>query len=511
MKNNALEYLKKGKSVIPLKSDKRPYLSEWREYQTRKPTESEIEDWWSRWPHANIGIVTGKVSGITVIDVDSGSGGTTDGLPPTLVAKTGNGGWHYYYQYEPGVTIGAGLRQGIDFRGDGGYVVAPPSITDYADKNGKKRGGKYEWSLLEEPQPFPTELFQINKTQKDWKKLLAGVPEGMRNQTAASVAGKLISSLPRSDWESVAWTLLLSWNKNNTPPGDEGELRRTFESILKKHVLGLPQEEEIKIVLMSEAARLQAKSERVMTGFAPIDEATKGLARGSSVVIAAPSGHGKTAFMVSWSYHFIQSGIPCLWFSYEENVADIWERFKLTGLKDNAPSLVPLDLADNKLNYIEQAIKIQKQTTPSFAVFIDQLSYLAPKVDENTDINRIQTNYALYLGKIADQLKIMAKEHQIFIIFAHQLGRSGEVAYSDMIKHAADKVIYIVRIPAKEENSTEEFSDKTMVMFKKNRPWGSRPRIPMTVKGGLFVKMEDELVKYATETLGWKQTNNFFE
>ena len=517
MLQQALDYIKKGKSIIPLRKDKRPYLTEWREFQGRYATEQEVKDWWGKWPDANIGLITGRISGITVLDVDTPHGGTIDGLPITLVAKTGNGGWHYYYKYAEGVTVGAGIRQGIDFRGDGGYVVAPPSVTEYTDKDGNKKGGKYEYSWVQELEDFPIDLFPVNRKQTDWKKVLQGVGEGERNMTTASLAGKLLASFKKHEWESIAWPMLQMWNKNNTPPDDEKTVRRTFESMMKKHIIGQPEEktEEIKIVTIKEAAEMQEKHEKIATGFTPMDEAMGGgLSTGSSIVIAAPSGEGKTAFMVSWSCYLLKKDYSCLWFSYEENIDDIWERFKITGIGDNIPAFCPLDLADNKLNFIEEVIKIQKQKHGNVAVFIDQLSYLAPKVDEKTDVNRIQANYALYLGKICDQIKTIAKDNKVLIFFAHQLGRSGEVAYSDMIKHAADKVIYIKRVPDTSKDAKDEFTDTTYVLFKKNRPLGTRPKIPMTVKDGMFIKKTsdvDPMVEYAKKIMpGTVEVDNLF-
>lgn len=516
LKNNmldqAINYIRKKKSIIPLKKDKRPYLTEWREFQVRIATEQEVLGWWQKWPEANIGLVTGKISGITVIDVDVEHGGKTDGLPPTLVARTGNGGWHYYYQYEPGVTIGAGLRQGIDFRGDGGYVVAPPSVTDYLDKQGNKKGGKYEFVLLEEMVAFPQDLFNLQKSKPDWKKVMQGVGEGVRNMTTASLAGKLLASFKKPEWETLAWPMLQLWNKNNIPPDDEKIVRRTFESMMKKHILGQPEEktEEIKIVHLSEAAAQQEDAEKKPIGIASLDEAMQGgISIGSSVVLAAPSGEGKTAFMVSISYHFIKNNTTCLWFSYEETARDIWKRFEETGI-EKEPVFCPLNLADNKLDFIEEVIKIQKQKTNFFVVFIDQLSFLAPKVPNKADINHIQGNYAMYLGMISQQLKNMAMEYGIIIVFAHQLGRTGDVAYSDMIKHAPDKVIYLKREPANSE-SEDEFTDKTFVTFKKNRPFGTRPRLVMTVKDGLFIPYNNPnpMVQFTKKIMGAREVNKF--
>ena len=94
----ALKYLKKKKSIIPINSQKKPYIK-WQEYQNKLPTIEEVKTWWNLYPNANIGIITGKISGITVVDIDKGNPPAWLGAETTIV-KTGGGGWHYYYKYK---------------------------------------------------------------------------------------------------------------------------------------------------------------------------------------------------------------------------------------------------------------------------------------------------------------------------------------------------------------------------------------------------------------------------
>jgi putative DNA primase/helicase len=97
---------------------------------------AQIEAWWGRWPDANIGIATGTVSGLIVFDLDGAQGldifrmlcaGHTPVAPPALWVKTGRG-LHLYYGLAPGEgIIPCSSGNGLDVRGDGGYVLAPPS------------------------------------------------------------------------------------------------------------------------------------------------------------------------------------------------------------------------------------------------------------------------------------------------------------------------------------------------------------------------------------------------
>jgi hypothetical protein len=134
----ALAALARGWSVVPvLERSKRPAIA-WREFQSRCPRPAEMEVWLHHMPRANIAAVTGALSGLVVVDVDPAHGGEESlaeiereigPLPATVESRTGGGGRHLYFSH-PGGHVGnrAGIRPGIDLRGDGGVIVLPPSI-----------------------------------------------------------------------------------------------------------------------------------------------------------------------------------------------------------------------------------------------------------------------------------------------------------------------------------------------------------------------------------------------
>src|SRR5581483_3110516 len=127
-------------SVIPIGKDKRPLIA-WKKYQNVLPSIEEINNWFKKFPEANVGIVTGKVSNLVVVDIDPRHGGNNEHfkLIKTITSKTGGGGWHYYFQYEIGVNNSTGIALGIDVRGEGGYVIAPPSL--------HSSGESYKWEV----------------------------------------------------------------------------------------------------------------------------------------------------------------------------------------------------------------------------------------------------------------------------------------------------------------------------------------------------------------------------
>lgn len=229
----ALAYQEDGWAVIPLKIDKRPYLpeGEQKKYLYQAATEAEIRDFWKRYPNANVGLACGKVSGLTVVDIDDG----VDIFPETRTVLTPTGGTHKIYQYSPTVDSSVGsFYKGIDTRNDGGYIVAAGSHCEY-EKKGRKIKGNYLVINNVPPRPFPEALFaakQKKDTRFDPAKLM-GAREGERNATAASVIGLLVSGKPK-EIQVPLWELVKSWNAQNKPPLPEQELLSTFNSITNR-------------------------------------------------------------------------------------------------------------------------------------------------------------------------------------------------------------------------------------------------------------------------------------
>ena len=143
--------LKFGFSVLPLQSRSKKPAMGWKRYQTMRATATQCFDW-DQSGRYNIGIATGVVSDCFVLDIDGEKGEQTleqltakhGALPATPTVKTGKG-WHYYFRYPryklvrnlAGKDVSGNLMPGIDVRGDGGYVVAPPST--------HPSGAVYEW------------------------------------------------------------------------------------------------------------------------------------------------------------------------------------------------------------------------------------------------------------------------------------------------------------------------------------------------------------------------------
>lgn len=250
----AMEYLRIGWSVIALKPGSKEPLWPWKRFQRERPHEKEARSWWGKEPRANVGIVTGPVSGVMVLDVDGPEGLRAikgRSLPPTVTSSTGRG-LHYFYRLPPlDLKNAVRLLPGLDLRVQGGYVVAPPSLHPC--------GRRYEWTkglspwdldlacppgwLLELAAGLPARIAAIGRTARsvapngfaprpDYQKLLDGVYEGMRNDTACRLAGHLLArGLPKEEVR----LLLEGWNRLNDPPLADKELFSVFQSIASRH------------------------------------------------------------------------------------------------------------------------------------------------------------------------------------------------------------------------------------------------------------------------------------
>lgn len=203
--NAAIKYATKyGFAVFPVAAQTKIPLTP-RGCLDAKKDVGAINFWWNKWPDASVGIATGSISQLVVIDEDVDHTKGVDGtesvwqwerdhatLPETARALTGRGGVHLYYRYTGNdIRNSAGLLDGVDVRGEGGYVVAPPSV--------HPNGRDYAWE--DDPDDIGItplnevvrELIESKKNglNRDEFKLPDRIPSGSRNDTLYRLACSL--------------------------------------------------------------------------------------------------------------------------------------------------------------------------------------------------------------------------------------------------------------------------------------------------------------------------------
>lgn len=272
----ALEYLSMGWSVLALcphdhvgidrvvpkhskncaSRGKRPWHT-WTEYQTQLPTEEEVSQWWRSVPNSNVGLALGPVSGLIRIDVEGESGEarlaelSKGDLPDTLEFTSGrdSGGRGLLYAIPAGVTLKTTYEkpkpnEELRLQAKGAQTVLPPSRHPSGRLYEWKEGhGPHDRKAAMAPAWLLKELADKagangkHRSSADWDAIFSGVTTGSRNDSAASLIGKILGDLKDIESQSSVksvWQLIKLWNEKNDPPMDEAELKTVFASILRK-------------------------------------------------------------------------------------------------------------------------------------------------------------------------------------------------------------------------------------------------------------------------------------
>ncbi len=249
----ALGYARRGWPVFPCAPrEKKPLTPHGCRDATVDP--EQIRAWWQRWPDANIGLATGGC-GLVAIDIDPGKGGTDtwaelrrrlDIDDGTVTAVTGGGGKHLLYRAPEGIRIPNSvgkLGAGVDVRGDGGYIVVPPSV--------HPNGTPYRWETGYSPDdrgplPLPQPLLRLLADGHEIRSFRerdegSRIPEGKRNATLTSLAGAMRRRGMTP--EAIEAALVVENARRCDPPLDTREVRRIAASVgrYEPAIAGAPQ------------------------------------------------------------------------------------------------------------------------------------------------------------------------------------------------------------------------------------------------------------------------------
>ena len=260
MMENAVAYAKAGYRIFPVhnpigdrcscrrtdcKIGKHPRISDWPNKATTDL--GWIKPWWTTWPDANIGLPTGSINRITVIDIDPRHGGNETWAellqhrtkPITTTVRTGSGGSHIYFTYIAGLRSSANtLGSGIDVRSDGGYVLGVGSLHACGERYAVECGAGFaaapDWLIELMTHRRGAKIAGgrrgKRKPASHWRRLLEEIHDGEGREAAlVSLAGSLWRDGVSDD---QLLSLLRQFNERHCrPPKPDSDLQRIANSI----------------------------------------------------------------------------------------------------------------------------------------------------------------------------------------------------------------------------------------------------------------------------------------
>ena len=529
----ALRYLKENKmSVIPVGPDKIP-LIKWGDYQKKFPTMKQVKEWWKTFPDAQIGIISGKLSNITVVDVEAG--GDWSYLPETLTVKTGGGGRHFIYRYCEGIKNKARIKELTDFRSEGGYIVAAGSTSSK---------GTYDIVKAMVPQEFPLHLFpeakesehvpytervtQIRKPEAPPEAVKApqtgvtgtldifastegvtgltpeqlvdtypGFPSGQRNEEMTRFTGYVLKYIVQESWSTTAWDIVQMANDKNNPPLPEFELKSLFDSICRREIIQLRKDAAAKapeaIVKALSKDGDEVKHLKEVADEQQIDQQDiyplempcfddvilGGVCPGDLVIIAGKTGEGKSSLAMDWTLSLIrgQKKAPVLWFSYELLPSHLWNKFQKMGMTQDDVAVIPAKHSTGNVAWVEAKVKEAKAKFKIKAVVIDHLGFLLPKSSSMFGGKNMSSNYATFLTQIVREIKTIAIQEEVIIIMPVHMRKTDKVdmdAIKDSvgISQESDLVFLVERERDKKKSATAYYTDFSKIILSKNRKTG---------------------------------------
>lgn len=307
------EYAKKyreiGWNVIPLYHySKNPFPLKWKDYQDRMSTDQEFEDWFNNPEVTGLGLITGKLSGIVVLDEDTyKEGGIPVSVKTGMLAQTARGGKHHYFRYVEPIKS-SGFRKGInvEIKADGGFVVLPPTsvVLDGVE-------GQYEWidkCMPEELMPIREEMLTPYRGASLGEHVdivdLEHATIGNQHNSLRSIALAILNRFKQSEWDLAEAAIRTAASEFDPPhPVERVEkMIRDCENFVRNHP-----REEVEAEISGEAALPstinQLVEERIedrkleenapKTGWPELDRIIKGFIPGHIYTLTGDTNVGK--------------------------------------------------------------------------------------------------------------------------------------------------------------------------------------------------------------------------
>jgi len=427
-------------SYIPVR-DKKP-LIDWKEYQTRFASSIEIDTWRKQFENSTLGIVTGSISNILVLDIDGDVGkqsvqNIAGGLPATWVSKTIKG-WHYYFKWNDQLklypTTKVGILPHVDIRGEGGYVV------------------KYEWckghspldlELADIPQWLLDLITYQEIEQKETNKAgwiletISNLKKGNRHYSFSKLVGKL----NRDGWSKEDIFAVLKPHAESC----DFDIKNLWDEILRmsNRYSDQSKSNELKGI---EASKLLAESndtfEWLVDGIIPKE--------GISIIAGAP-GYGKSWLLLDlaidlstgskWLGKFITCPSKVMYIDEESSKNLLRYRLrKLLNFKELKSDLLRINF------YIGEGLSFSNPKSLENLKYNIQISNSSIViVDSLIRVHSAEENNATAMAEMFSKVKQIVREFNCTIIFADHTRKQGfiESSVDQQLRGTSEKMAAI--------------------------------------------------------------------
>lgn len=258
-------------------------------------------------------------------------------------------------------------------------------------------------------------------------------------------------------------------------------------------------EEEGRVVRIDEAVDENQNGEIFPTGFKEIDLALEdegdggGFRDGDLIIVSGRSGNGKTLLTQNFIKNITDNGLPCLFFSYEVKMSNVYKTFKKMGIGADLIIYTPKKNVSGDVEWVKEKIREADKKFFTKFIVIDHLDFLTAKNIPTSDMRRNEIN-----NIITDLKRFAVEENKIIILVAHVTKSKDkplsneDIADSRAIGNLADLIFFIGR---KEEEGIA-MGNEGVIKLSKNRHTGVNVLYNFFVSKNKIIQPYDEFYEY---------------
>lgn len=505
----AKAYRKLGWNVVPLYNySKSPALiktqaedgtwqTSWLPLEHRMATDVEFDTWFQDDKVTGIGVITGKVSGIVVVDEDSykADGMKFDLISP-LRSKTGRGGKHHFFRYtEPIKTSGFRKGVNIEIKSDGGFIVLPPS--QVFTTAGLSDKGVYEWiskpkKLDEVPTISETQLLLYRGSALDDGKPvdvleLRNVEYGNQHNSLRTMALAILNRFPEREW-AMAEDIIRKEAAQYDPPHPlprvekmirdcEQFVKNNPKDTVEKMVQAL-EPRSINSLVADRIAEKELEKNCPSTGWPELDYLIKGFIPTHLYTLTGNENVGKTTIACNFAERLRQQGRKVLYIALEPGtkVLDYLASVRYKKKFDEVTDEDYGTLDDGNIRvFVDRDIESATQLAETVRnleekydlIIIDHIGYFV----------RDKDNFIQEQSNVVKELAFLAKEKRTAILMIAHLRKKSSAQKADYVPTNDD----ISGSGAFKQDSTE-----VMIVIRKKAE-GDEDGLRYSAEGKLFV------------------------